>query len=62
MTPDCTITARSSAEIIAVTPYVIGFHPADSVVVIGVVGRTVAFGCATTCHRPTTTAFPTSRR
>ena len=44
MTPDCTTTARSSAEIIAVTPYVIGFHPADSVVVIGVVGRAVAFG------------------
>jgi hypothetical protein len=44
MTPNCTITARSSAEIVAAAPYVIGFHPADSIVVIGAVGGTVTFG------------------
>lgn len=44
MTPECTITVRSPAELIAVTPYVLGFHPADSVVVIGMDGRSVAFG------------------
>jgi hypothetical protein len=44
MTPECTITVRSPAELLAVTPYVLGFHPADSVVVIGMDGRSVAFG------------------
>lgn len=44
MTPDCTITARSTAEIVAAAPYVIGFHPADSVVVIGTAGGTITFG------------------
>ena len=44
MTPDCTIIANSPAELIAVTPYVLGFHPADSLVVIGTVGRPVVFG------------------
>lgn len=44
MTPDCTITARSSAETVAAAPYVIGFHPADSLVVIGAVGEMVTFG------------------
>jgi hypothetical protein len=44
MTPDCTITARSSAETVAAAPYVIGFHPTDSVVVIGAVGDMVTFG------------------
>jgi len=44
MTPDCTITARSSVETIAVAPYVIGFHPTDSIVVLGVDDDTVTFG------------------
>jgi hypothetical protein len=44
MTPDCTITVRNSAEVIAVAPYVIGFHPTDSIVVIGVDHDTVTFG------------------
>jgi hypothetical protein len=44
MTPDCTIIARSPDELIASTPYVLGFHPADSIVVIGMRGPTVVFG------------------
>ncbi len=44
MTPDCTVIARSPAELIAVTPYLLGFHPADSLVVLGTHGRAVVFG------------------
>jgi hypothetical protein len=43
MTPDCSITAGSPAEAVAVTPYVLGFHPSDSLVVLGLIGRTVDF-------------------
>ncbi|XVU25432.1 DUF4192 family protein [Actinoplanes sp. CA-054009] len=43
MTPECSITVRNPAELITVTPYVIGFHPTDSVVVIGVLDGVVAF-------------------
>ncbi|NMO54452.1 DUF4192 domain-containing protein [Actinoplanes sp. TBRC 11911] len=35
MTPDCTIIVRSPAELLAVTPYLLGFHPSDSLVVVG---------------------------
>jgi hypothetical protein len=43
MNPECTIVVRSPADLIAVTPYLLGFHPADSLVVIGTVGRAVSF-------------------
>jgi hypothetical protein len=43
MNPECTIAVRSAADLIAVTPYLLGFHPADSIVVIGTVGRIVTF-------------------
>ncbi|MBM2616945.1 DUF4192 domain-containing protein [Actinoplanes sp. LDG1-06] len=43
MNPECTITVRSSADLIAVTPYLLGFHPTDSVVVIGTAGPVVSF-------------------
>jgi hypothetical protein len=36
-------TLRSPADLIAVTPYLLGFHPTDSVVVIALRGRAVAF-------------------
>src|SRR4051794_23493238 len=44
MTPDCTIIVRSAAELLAVTPYVLGFHPSDSLVVIGLDGEHVTLG------------------
>src|SRR6478752_3327722 len=43
MNPDCTITACSSAEAVAVAPYLLGFHPHDSLVVLGLVGHTIDF-------------------
>jgi Domain of unknown function (DUF4192) len=43
MNPECTIAVRTAADLIAVTPYLIGFHPSDSIVVIGTVGRIVTF-------------------
>ncbi|HET6483466.1 MAG TPA: DUF4192 family protein, partial [Actinoplanes sp.] len=43
MNPECTLAIRSSADLIAATPYLLGFHPTDSIVVIGLVGRTVSF-------------------
>jgi len=44
MTPDCTIIARTAAETVAVTPYLLGFHPHDSLVVVGFAGHRVIFG------------------
>jgi len=43
MTPDCTLTVRSDADLLAAIPYMFGFHPADSVVVVAFRGRTVMF-------------------
>ncbi|MEV4345360.1 DUF4192 domain-containing protein [Actinoplanes sp. NPDC049596] len=43
MTPECSISVRNPAELITVTPFVIGFHPTDSIVVIGVAGGLIAF-------------------
>ncbi|WP_250031811.1 DUF4192 domain-containing protein [Paractinoplanes maris] len=43
MNPECTIVVRTAADLIAVTPYLLGFHPTDSIVVIGTVGRRVSF-------------------
>jgi hypothetical protein len=43
MNPDCTITACSSAEAVAVAPYLLGFHPNDSLVVLGMLGHAVDF-------------------
>jgi len=44
MTPDCTLIARNAAETVAVTPYLLGFHPSESVVVVGLAGGHVMFG------------------
>ncbi|SNY58509.1 DUF4192 domain-containing protein [Paractinoplanes atraurantiacus] len=43
MTPECSITVRTAAELITATPYLIGFHPTNSVVVLGVLDGVVAF-------------------
>jgi hypothetical protein len=43
MTPDATLTVRTPAELIAAVPYLIGFHPEDSLTVVAVRGRAVVF-------------------
>src|SRR5206468_2256514 len=42
MTPE--ISVRSPGELVDATPYVIGFHPADSLVVLGIEDDRVFFG------------------
>lgn len=44
MTPDCSLTVRSHDDLLAAIPYMFGFHPTDSVVVVAFRGRTVVFG------------------
>lgn len=44
MTPDTTIAVRNAADLVDATPYVIGFHPTDSLVVLGISGNRVCFG------------------
>jgi Domain of unknown function (DUF4192) len=43
MTAECTLKVSSPADLIAAVPYLIGFHPADSVVVVAVRDRRVVF-------------------
>ncbi|GAA0451423.1 hypothetical protein Ade02nite_76390 [Paractinoplanes deccanensis] len=43
MSPECSISIRRSAELITATPFLIGFHPTDSIVVVGVAGRRIVF-------------------
>ncbi|MEV6845313.1 DUF4192 family protein [Actinoplanes sp. NPDC051411] len=44
MTPDTTIAVRNPADLVDATPYVIGFHPTESLVVLGLSGNRVFFG------------------
>jgi hypothetical protein len=43
MTSDCSLTIRSDTDLLAAIPYMLGFHPADSAVVVAFRGRTVVF-------------------
>lgn len=43
MTPECTLKVRSPADLINAVPYLIGFHPADSIAVIAIRGSRVIF-------------------
>jgi hypothetical protein len=43
MTAECTLKVSSPAELIAAVPYLIGFHPADSVAVIAMRGKKIIF-------------------
>ncbi|GIF11469.1 DUF4192 domain-containing protein [Actinoplanes teichomyceticus] len=47
MTPDCTLVIRTPAELIAIVPFLLGYHPRDSLAVVGLVGERVEF---TVCH------------
>jgi hypothetical protein len=43
MTAECTLKVSSPAELIAAVPYLIGFHPTDSVAVVAVHGKKIIF-------------------
>jgi hypothetical protein len=43
MTPESTLTVRTSAELVAAVPFLLGFHPADSLVVVAVRDHRVLF-------------------
>jgi hypothetical protein len=43
MTADATLTVRSPADLIAAVPYLLGFHPQDSLTVVAVRDRRVVF-------------------
>ena len=43
MTSPSTLTVRTPADFLAAVPYLIGFHPTDSVVVVGIAGHKVLF-------------------
>ncbi|MFI6076613.1 DUF4192 domain-containing protein [Actinoplanes sp. NPDC051343] len=43
MTHDTTIAVRNAADLVDAAPYVIGFHPTDSLVVLGLSGNRVLF-------------------
>lgn len=43
MTAETTLTVRSPADLIAAVPYLIGFHPVDSLTVVAVRGHKVVF-------------------
>jgi hypothetical protein len=44
MTQDTTIVVRTPADLVNATPYVIGFHPTESLVVLGLTGSRIFFG------------------
>ena len=44
MNPDSSLISRSAAETVGLVPYLLGFHPHDSLVVVGFIGRRVMFG------------------
>jgi hypothetical protein len=45
MTPECTLMVRSPADLINAVPYLIGFHPADSITVVAFrTGRVIFAG------------------
>jgi hypothetical protein len=44
MTLDSAIAVRNPADLVDATPYVIGFHPTESLVVLGLSGNRVFFG------------------
>jgi hypothetical protein len=55
------VALRSPADLIALTPYLLGFHPADSVVVVGLRGRRVAFAARRDLPDPAGSGPPVPR-
>ncbi|KUL34633.1 DUF4192 domain-containing protein [Actinoplanes awajinensis] len=47
MTPDRSLVVRRPDELIAIVPYLLGYHPSDSLAVVGLAGKRVEFAV---CH------------
>jgi hypothetical protein len=54
MTPDATLTVRTPADLIAAVPYLIGFHPEDSLTVVAVRDKAVVFAARADLPDPDT--------
>ena len=52
MTARCNLVARTASDLIAAIPYLLGYHPADCVVVVGMAGRTIAFAACSELPPP----------
>ena len=55
------LSVRSPADMVAAVPYLLGFHPADSVVVVAVRGRRVVFAARGDLPAPGTDPGPAAR-
>jgi hypothetical protein len=55
------LAVRSPADLIAAVPYLLGFHPADSVVVIAMRGRRVVFAARADLPPPGADPQPAAR-
>ncbi|MEU4419188.1 DUF4192 domain-containing protein [Actinoplanes sp. NPDC024001] len=44
MTAECALVIRTPSELIAALPYLLGYHPADNVAIVGLTGSRVDFG------------------
>ncbi|MFG1676239.1 DUF4192 domain-containing protein [Micromonospora sp. NPDC049282] len=55
------LSVRSPADLVAAVPYLLGFHPADSVVVVAVRGRRVVFAARGDLPDPGTDPGPVAR-
>lgn len=54
MTADVTLTVRSPADLIAAVPYLLGFHPQDSLTVVALRGTRVVFAVRHDLPKPDT--------
>ncbi|MEU7586322.1 DUF4192 domain-containing protein [Micromonospora sp. NPDC049230] len=55
------LAVRSPADLIAAVPYLLGFHPADSVVAVALVGRQIIFAARADLPDPSTDLVERSR-
>ncbi|MEV4540075.1 DUF4192 domain-containing protein [Micromonospora echinaurantiaca] len=55
------LAVRSPADLIAAVPYLLGFHPADSVVVVAMRGRRITFAARADLPEPASEADPPAR-
>jgi hypothetical protein len=55
------VSLRSPADLVALAPYLLGFHPVDSVVVVGLRGRQIGFAARGDLPDPAGNGPPVSR-